>query len=57
YLALTGVRGHEALLATMTKVKSDAKDANLAQIAKITLPMIELHLSVAKDQSAKAGKQ
>lgn len=56
YLALTAIRGHEALLATMTKVKSDAKDPNLQEIAKITLPMIELHLSVAKDEAAKAGK-
>ena len=39
----------------MTKVKDNAKDDALKSIAKDALPLIELHLTVAKDEAAKTG--
>jgi len=56
YLEVTGVKGHETLKTVMEKVKSEAKDENLQEISKIALPLIELHLTVAKDEAAKEKK-
>jgi putative membrane protein len=53
YMAATGVQGHELLLATMTRVKDAASDPNLQELSKVTLPIIQLHLSVAKEEASK----
>jgi putative membrane protein len=55
FLKKIGVEGHEKLKVVMTKVKDNAKDASLKEIAKDALPLIELHLAVARDQAAKTA--
>ncbi len=52
YLEESGVKGHEELRKTMTKVKSEAKDPMLKALAETALPLIETHLSVSKDELA-----
>jgi len=55
FLKKIGIEGHEKLKVVMTKVKDNAKDDALKSIAKDALPLIELHLTVAKDEAAKTG--
>lgn len=55
YLAQSGVKGHELLRDTMTKVQSEAADPDLKALAMATLPLIETHLNVSKDEMASMG--
>jgi putative membrane protein len=55
YLEKSGVAGHEELKKTMTKVKAEAKDPLLKALAETALPLIEVHLTVAKDEVAPLG--
>ena len=50
YLKRSGVDGHQKLMKTMTKVKMNAKDTFLKALAENALPLIEIHLTVAKDE-------
>lgn len=43
YVAQSGIKGHQELLATMTKVNKTAKDVALKALAKATLPVIRFH--------------
>ena len=52
YLKEVGVRGHEMLRATMSKVSSGASDSALKELASTALPLIETHLQVATDEAA-----
>lgn len=52
YLEKSGVAGHEELKKTMTQVKEKATDALLKALAETALPLIEVHLAVAKDEVA-----
>ena len=49
YVAQSGIKGHQELLATMTTVNKTAKDLALKALAKATLPVIRLHLKVSTD--------
>jgi putative membrane protein len=55
YLEKIGVTGHEKLKKTMTKVKEQAGDALLKALAETALPLIEVHLTVSKDEVATLG--
>lgn len=50
YLRESGVAGHEMLKATMTKVRAEAQDEGLKALAAAALPLIETHLTVARDE-------
>ncbi|MCW1912948.1 DUF4142 domain-containing protein [Luteolibacter sp. GHJ8] len=52
YLEKIGVAGHEKIKKTMTKVKEQAGDALLKALAETALPLIEVHLTVSKDEVA-----
>jgi putative membrane protein len=52
YLKESGVKGHEELEKTMTKVREKAADGMLKALAETALPLIELHLTVSKDEAA-----
>lgn len=57
YIRESGVKGHEKLNKTMTKVQSKAKDASMKDLAAATLPVIKLHLQVSRAEVAKkSGK-
>lgn len=49
YIAQSGIKGHQELQATMTKVNKTAKDLGLKALATATLPVIRLHLKVSTD--------
>jgi putative membrane protein len=49
YVAQSGIKGHQELLATMTTVNKTAKDVVLKALATATLPVIRLHLKVSTD--------
>lgn len=51
YVENTGVKGHEALKATMKKVKAEAKDPALLAIAEAAAPVISAHLQVAEAEA------
>jgi putative membrane protein len=51
YLKESGIKGHEELKKTMTKVRSEAKDPLLKSLAETALPLIEMHLTVSKDEA------
>jgi putative membrane protein len=55
YLEECGIKGHEALKKTMTKVKKEAEDPMLKALAEAALPLIEVHLTVAKDEMKTLG--
>ena len=55
YLHESGVKGHEALKQTMTKVRDKATDTLLRSLAETALPLIEMHLTVSKDEVATLG--
>lgn len=57
YIRESGVKGHEKLNATMTKVQSKAKDASMKSLASATLPVIKMHMAVSRAEVAKkSGK-
>ena len=55
YLQESGVHGHEELKKTMTKVRNKATDMMLKSLAETALPLIEMHLTVSKDEVASLG--
>ncbi|SDK31550.1 putative membrane protein [Catalinimonas alkaloidigena] len=55
YLQEIGVRGHELLQKTMSKVQSKAQDETLKTLAATTLPLIETHLQVSRDEMSDGG--
>lgn len=57
YIRESGVKGHEKLNSTMTKVQSKAKDASMKSLASATLPVIKMHMAVSRAEVAKkSGK-
>lgn len=52
YLEESGIKGHQMLQATMTKVQMTARDITLKRIPAATLAVIRTHLTVAKDVQA-----
>ncbi|GAA4344499.1 hypothetical protein GCM10023184_45860 [Flaviaesturariibacter amylovorans] len=52
YLDESGVKGHEALQQTMTTVSARAKNKALRKLAEATLPVIKMHLEIAKAERA-----
>jgi len=52
YLEESGVKGHELLKETMTKVMKKANDQDLKMLASTALPLIQTHLQVSKDEMA-----
>lgn len=50
YLKQSGVEGHELLMKTMQKAQRKAEDANLKEVATVTLPLIETHLTVSQEE-------
>jgi putative membrane protein len=55
YLKESGVKGHQLLNATMSKVQSKAEDATLKMVASTALPLIKTHLQVSQDEMADMG--
>ena len=55
YLTEAGVKGHEKLLAVMTKVESQATDATLKKVATTALPLIKAHLKAAREELTQLG--
>lgn len=53
YINESGVKGHQLLQATMTKVSTTAKDATLRKLAMTTLPVIRTHLTVSRQIKVK----
>ncbi len=51
YLKASGIAGHKKLQSTMEKVRDKASDAALKMIATTALPVIEIHLHAAEDES------
>lgn len=49
YVTQSGIKGHQKLLATMTKVNQTAKDKALKSLATATLPVIRLHLKTSTE--------
>lgn len=57
YVRESGVKGHEKLDKTMTKVQSKAADPALKGIAAAALPLVRTHLQVSRDVVSKmSGK-
>lgn len=56
YLKEAGIKGHEELKDTMEKVQSKADSQVLKGLANATLPIIKIHLQVAKDESSDMDK-
>ncbi|HEX8296528.1 MAG TPA: DUF4142 domain-containing protein [Chthoniobacteraceae bacterium] len=52
YLENSGVKGHEMLQKTMTKVQDKAQDPALKSLATAALPLIQTHLEVSRDEIA-----
>jgi putative membrane protein len=55
YVEQSGVKGHQALNATMEKVESKAKDAALKALAAAALPLIKVHLAASRDEMSELG--
>ena len=55
YIEEGGIKGHELLQTTMTKVNSTAKNTALKQLATATLPVIRTHLTVSRDVKTMMG--
>lgn len=52
FLSTVGIQGHESLKATMTKVSNSADDTTLKTVAKLSLPLIAIHLEVSRSEAA-----
>jgi len=50
YLKVIGVDGHRAVQAAMEEVRAKAQDATLKQLAAAALPIVGVHLTVARDE-------
>jgi putative membrane protein len=50
YLKTIGVDGHQAIQTVMEEVRAKAQDATLKQLAATALPIIGVHLTVARDE-------
>lgn len=50
YLRESGVKGHEKLDKTMTKVEQRAADASLKALATAAHPLVRTHLQVSRDE-------
>ena len=57
YLTESGIRGHQLLEATMTKVLAQAKDPALKALAEATLPVIRIHLKVSQELAQQTRKK
>jgi len=55
YISESGIKGHEKLQATMTKVLTKTKDATLRKLPIATLPVIRTHLSVSRSIKVKTS--
>lgn len=49
YVQESGVNGHQKLDQVMSKVKANANDRNLKDLAKAAHPLVKTHLKVAQD--------
>ncbi|MEO7100208.1 MAG: DUF4142 domain-containing protein [Luteolibacter sp.] len=56
YLKESGIKGHEKLKAVMEKVQKKADSAALKALAEAALPIINIHLQVAKDEADDVAK-
>jgi len=50
YLKTIGVEGHRAIQTAMEEVRAKAQDATLKQLAAAALPIVAVHLTVARDE-------
>jgi putative membrane protein len=57
YLKESGIKGHEKLKAIMEKVQKNADSGTLKALADATLPIINTHLKVAKDEADHVDKK
>lgn len=57
YLKESGIKGHEKLKDTMEKVLKKADSSALKALAGAALPLIRIHLQVAKDEAADVDKK
>jgi putative membrane protein len=48
YVKESGVKGHEQLQKTMSKVQSNGTDASLKALATATMPVIQTHMQVSR---------
>lgn len=55
YVQETGVNGHQKLDQVMGKVKSNARDASLKDVAKAAHPLVKTHLKVSQDMLKTLG--
>lgn len=53
YIKESGVKGHEKLEKTMSKVQANAQDPALRSLAGAALPLVQTHLRVSRDSLAK----
>jgi putative membrane protein len=53
YIKESGVKGHEKLEKTMTKVQANAEDPTLRSLAGAALPLVQTHLRVSRESLAK----
>lgn len=53
YIKESGVKGHEKLEKTMSKVQARAADPNLKALASAALPLVQTHLQVSRDSLTK----
>lgn len=55
YIRESGVKGHELLDKTMSKVEQRAADATLKSLATAAHPLVRTHLQVSRDELAEAS--
>lgn len=52
YILTSAVKGHQAMQATLEKIRAQAKDPTLTQIAALALPMVKVHSRIATEMAA-----
>ena len=55
YVSESGVKGHEKLDGVMSKVKANASDSNLKDVAQAAHPLVKAHLKVSREIMTKMG--
>lgn len=55
YVTESGVKGHEKLDGVMSKVKANASDSNLKDVAQAAHPLVKAHLKVSREIMTKMG--
>jgi len=51
YILTSAVKGHQAMQATLEKIRAEARDTTLRQIAVLTLPLVKVHARVAAEMA------